>query len=221
MSRNKSPKEQLFSKVSHDLRGSFTSILGFSDILNDPNENLSSEEISEFVKRIGTQSKDSFNLLVNFINWLKLDSFNYGIVKEKIDLTEMTLNIQSLNRRKLTWKEIDINNLLNNSIYVLADYEILNTIISNLFSYLIEVTNVKSSISIRPIENEANFSGLSFVCNTDNNLDYLNNILEINSDIPYSILFAHEFAKLSGGNLDIIKDEKNLLKISLLLPSTK
>ena len=38
MSDNLSVKEKFFSKISHDLRGSFTSILRFSDILNDPNE---------------------------------------------------------------------------------------------------------------------------------------------------------------------------------------
>lgn len=49
MSNDKlSERDQFFSKLSHDLRGSFTSILGFSDILNDPNEKLTYEEITEY-----------------------------------------------------------------------------------------------------------------------------------------------------------------------------
>jgi len=67
--------DQFFSKISHDLRGSFTSILGFSDILNDPTEELGKEEIKEFVFRISKQSHEAFELLVNFVNWLKLENF--------------------------------------------------------------------------------------------------------------------------------------------------
>lgn len=209
---------KLFSKVSHDLRGSFTSILGFSDIMNDPEENLSSEEIHEFVKRIGNQTKESFDLLVNFINWLKLKSFDYGIVKEKIDLTEMILNIQSLNKKKFTDKEIKINNTVTDSIFVEIDYEILNTIVANLFSYLIEAADTKSSINLAPIEDNKNFAGISIIFQPNNELDYLNDLSEINSEIPYSILFAHEFVKLSGGKLVINKGDKKKLNMTVLLP---
>jgi len=142
MENNKLSKEQFFSKISHDLRGSFTSILGFSDILNDPNENLTNEEMDEFVKRIGIQTKESFDLLVNFINWLKLDSFRYGLTKEDIDLTEMILNIQNLNRKLISEKNIKIINNCHASTFVTIDFEILHSIINNTFSYLINIAEV-------------------------------------------------------------------------------
>ena len=53
MKEVKSEKERFFSKISHDLRGSFTSILGFSDIMNDPNEHITEEETKDFAMRIG------------------------------------------------------------------------------------------------------------------------------------------------------------------------
>ena len=219
MENNKSPKEQFFSKISHDLRGSFTSILGFSDILNDPTEDLTNEEISEFVKRIGIQTKESFDLLVNFINWLKLDSYSSGLTKESIDLSEIILNIQSLKRNIISEKNVKIFNHCNNNIHVSMDFEILHSIFNNTFSYLIDIIAEDSSIEIHSTKADDNLIGVKFVAQIgDQNLTYLNNIEETNSDIPFSLLFASKISKLSGGLYDVSLSENKELVISIFLP---
>ena len=138
MSEKLSDKERFFSKVSHDLRGSFTGILGFSDILNYPNEKLSNDEILEYTSRIAKQSHESFELLVNFINWLKMEDYDYGLTYEKLDLVEAIHEIYQYHKKEFTKKNIRLSLDSGDSVYVNMDHEILGSILKNIFSFLLK-----------------------------------------------------------------------------------
>ena len=89
-------EEKLFSKINHDLRGSFVSILGYTGILTDPQEEVTENEIKEFVSRIDFRTRETFELLESFINWLNLERYPKSINKEKINLFESISSVQSL-----------------------------------------------------------------------------------------------------------------------------
>jgi two-component system, sensor histidine kinase and response regulator len=216
-----SENEQFFSKVSHDLRGSFTSILGFSDILSDPSEKLNSEEISEFTKRISKQSHDTFELLVNFVNWLKLENYSFGITKEKIELYEVFLDIKNQLQKKLSKKNVTINIDINDSEIALMDYEIFHSIINNIFIFLIKVCNENSKINVNSIRRNSKFSCLEISTSCNNNdSSFLQNIdlRDLKNELSFSIIFAIKFIEQSGGEFDFSVDKENYLNIRLTLP---
>lgn len=221
MKEELSESDQFFSKVSHDLRGSFTSILGFSDILNDPTENLSSEEIKEFVKRIQIQSRDSFDLLVNFINWLKLEKYSSGLTKETIELYDILLIIQNDLKKELSEKNLTIENKLDVSEFVKMDYEILRTILSNVFSFLFKVCCTNSYITVEVIESRNDNLTLEILANCESkNVAFLQNInlKDLNNDLSFPIIFALKLTELTGGVFNFSFKEQNDLIISLQLP---
>ncbi len=224
MSNDKlSERDQFFSKLSHDLRGSFTSILGFSDILNDPNEKLTYEEITEYVSRIGSQTRESYELLLNFINWLKLDTYNYGLTKENLNLLDLILQTKNFYKRICIEKKIEIKTDISDTQSLLIDYEIANSIFNNIFLFLSRISKSNSVISIKSITTEFNdIAAIEFTTNfSEEDFSYLNNLKleKLNSDVSFPIVFAIKFTELSGGVLNFFQDLDNTLKIVLHLPS--
>ncbi|MBI1933247.1 MAG: HAMP domain-containing histidine kinase [Ignavibacteriales bacterium] len=224
MSNDKlSERDQFFSKLSHDLRGSFTSILGFSDILNDPNEKLTYEEITEYVSRIGSQTRESYELLLNFINWLKLDTYNYGLTKENLNLLDLILQTKNFYKRICIEKKIEIKTDISDTQSLLIDYEIANSIFNNIFLFLSRISKSNSVISIKSITTEFNdIAAIEFTTNfSEEDFSYLNNLKleKLNSDVSFPIVFAIKFTELSGGDLNFFQDLDNTLKIVLHLPS--
>ncbi|MCB9207875.1 MAG: HAMP domain-containing histidine kinase [Ignavibacteriales bacterium] len=221
MSDNLSVKEKFFSKISHDLRGSFTSILGFSDILNDPNEELTRTEISDFVTRIGKQSQDSFELLVNFINWLKLENFNSGLTKEKLELLDLIYSIQNLNLKKINEKNISIEYEIPESDYFIMDYEIAHSIFNNIFVFLTKSCSKNSNILFKSVQPSNNSTVIEIIANCSGNEEsfYQNiDVRDLNNDLSFPIIFAIKFAELSGGKFKFSVDKTNTMIIELELP---
>jgi K+-sensing histidine kinase KdpD len=220
---NLTERDQFFSKLSHDLRGSFTSTLGFSDILNDPNEKLTYEEINEFISRIGNQTKESYELLLNFINWLKLDTYSYGLTKENLNLLDLVLQTKSYYKKLLAENKIDIKIEIDDNQYLHLDYEIASSIFNNIFLFLKRITKLNSTIIIRTVKSEiADFSIVEFITNcAEEDLSFLNNIKleKLTGNVSYPIVFAIKFTELSGGNFEFFQDIDKTLKIVLSVPN--
>lgn len=222
MKENISEKERFFSKVSHDLRGSFTSILGFSDILSDPTEKLTNEEIFDFTTRIGKQSHDTFELLVNFVNWLKVENYDYGLSPEKNELFELLLDVKNQCQKSLTEKNILINSNIATTETVFLDYEIAQSILNNTFSFLIKTSSNNSQINVESVSCTGKYSCIEIkaLCNNEK-LSFLQNIdlKDLNNEISFPIIFAIKFTEQSGGEFKLSIDQENNIVINLKLPS--
>ena len=221
MKEAQTEKERFFSKISHDLRGSFTSILGFSDIMNDPAEELTDEERKDFVNRIGNQSRDTFDLLVNFVNWLKLENYDNGLVFEKVEMLECLLDNKSTHQKNIKNKNLTLKIDINENEFVKMDYEILSSILNNLFIFLIKICCENSIITFKSLRNDENYFVLSILADCrDSEYSFLQNIdlKDLNNELSFPIVFAIKFTDQCGGKFDIYVDEKNSLQISLKLP---
>ena len=221
MKEAQTEKERFFSKISHDLRGSFTSILGFSDILNDPMEDLTEVEKKDFAIRIGKQSHDTFDLLVNFVNWLKLENYDYGLVFEKVEILECLLENKSTHQKSIKKKNLTIKFDVVENEYVKMDYEILSSILNNLFVFLTKICSNNSNITFESLQNDEKYFVLSVTAKcSDTEFSFLQNIdlKDLNNEISFPIVFAIKFTEQSGGKFDLFIDEKNSLQISVKLP---
>lgn len=221
MKENISEKERFFSKVSHDLRGSFTSILGFGDILNDPNEILTSEEKSEFTNRISKQSRDTYDLLVNFVNWLKLENYDYGLTSEKIELLNILLEIKTIHQKKISQKNVSINISIDDSDFVVMDYGILNSIINNIFVFLTKICCENSNINVNSSDCISKYTCIEVSVNfNESESSFLQNINlgDLNNELSFPIIFAIKFTEQSGGAFNLSIDQGNKLIIAIKLP---
>ena len=213
-------ESDFFSKISHDLRGSFTSILGFSDLLNDPSEKLSENEIAEFVKRIGIQTKDTFELLESFLLWLKLEKFNYEKEIEEINLLESIIEAENAFSKISFDEKIIIKNSINNNFYINTDLRLLHAALTNLFSFIFTAFQKLSSVKCSLQGNGVNKLIINVNYESTNlNLPSIEKLKDKKSieEFGYSLFFSGSFFNRNNQDLIVSFIDDKTLEFTIIL----
>ncbi|HYG39676.1 MAG TPA: HAMP domain-containing sensor histidine kinase [Cytophagales bacterium] len=139
-------KDKFFSIISHDLRGLITSTLSASDLLID--NDLTPEEKPRINQLLNARLKKTFKLLENLLTWSKSQvnqiTYNpvrvnlYLVVQENIELLDVLAEE----------KNISLLNHVSVEFTVIADREMLDTVIRNLISNAIKFTNSNGKVEI-------------------------------------------------------------------------
>jgi PAS domain S-box-containing protein len=141
-------KDKFFSILAHDLLSPFTSLLGYSELLNNEVESLSKQEIREFAGDINLVAHKSHNLLENLLSWSSIQSDRIQFRPKTIALHPIVEDIILLSRGNANSKEITLFNEVNKEVSVFADFNMLNAILRNLISNAIKFTNSGGKISV-------------------------------------------------------------------------
>jgi signal transduction histidine kinase len=79
--------------VSHEIRTPLNSIVGFTNLLTDPNSGLSDEEKRQFTKLINTNSALLTTLVNDVLDLSRLENDKYKINYGKVDINEMCTDV--------------------------------------------------------------------------------------------------------------------------------
>ncbi len=141
-------KDKLFSIIAHDLKSPFQPLIGLSEILSEDYKTLSEEERDNFIKEMHKTIKNQFKLVENLLDWSRIQTGRMEYSPEKINLSEcVDSNIDVLNANAVN-KNIILSNIVANSIYVVADLSMLNSILQNLISNAIKFSHPDSVVTI-------------------------------------------------------------------------
>jgi len=141
-------KDRFMSILAHDLRSPFTSLLGFSDFLLENFHKYNAQRIEEQLTIINTISHQTFNLLEDLLLWSKSQAGKLPFEPEKIDFHEMCSQAIGGFSHQAKAKQIVVNNLVPHAIFLMADANMLKTILRNLISNAIKFTNENGQINI-------------------------------------------------------------------------
>lgn len=146
-------KDKFFSIIAHDLKSPFAGIMGYSTLLLEEFDNLSNEEMKEFISSLDKLSKNTFKLIENLLDWSRLQTGKMKCAPGKLQLYETVLYATSLVSANAERKEIKILNQISEHPHVYADERMMNSILENLLSNAIKFTprGGKVSLSSTPI----------------------------------------------------------------------
>lgn len=148
-------KDKFISIVSHDLRTPFTSILGFTDLLQN-DETLSEAERKQYVKFIRESAQTMLSLVNSVLDWTRLQTGRIKFEPEKTNVTEIIKqSINSLSALAIQ-KSIRIYNLVDKDIYLYVDKNLLSQVFNNLISNAIKFTKENGRIDISATPNSNN-----------------------------------------------------------------
>ena len=141
-------KDRFFSIIAHDLRSPFTSLLGFSEFLDEDIDDLSPEEIKLFASKIHEASSDVFNLLENLLQWSRIQTGRLKYEPARFNLAQVVGQNINLLFHNAENKKIEIINEVPANIAVYADETMVNSILQNLISNAIKFTKPEGKITL-------------------------------------------------------------------------
>jgi PAS domain S-box-containing protein len=144
-------KDKLFSIIAHDLRGPFTSLLGFSDLLIDNIGTYDTERFQQLLYHINSAAKSAYTLLENLLIWARSQNkqllFKPEDIKISLVVKEVMQNLNSL----ATIKNIKLKNSINDEVLGFADENMLTAIIRNLISNAIKFCNSGGTVELSAV----------------------------------------------------------------------
>lgn len=147
-------KNKFFSIISHELRNSFSLILGFVRIMQEFRESLSEEEITELINDLGSSSKSTYELLENLLYWARIQTTGIRIKTEKIIVADIAAQTIKTLKDLAHKKEIQIISTVDPGKAIYADSNMIQTVVRNLVSNAIKFTPKGGSIVIAAEEFE-------------------------------------------------------------------
>ncbi|HET8864581.1 MAG TPA: tetratricopeptide repeat-containing sensor histidine kinase [Gracilimonas sp.] len=139
-------KTQLFSIISHDLRGPLSSLYGFISLTEM--DELTNDQIQEILPELADKFERTTSLLNNLLNWARSQLDGYKVVPEVFNLSEQFQENQNLLSHQANKKDIEIGNDLEKKATVYADKNMINLVILNLLSNAIKFTPTGGKIKV-------------------------------------------------------------------------
>jgi signal transduction histidine kinase len=212
-------REKLFSIISHDIKNPLSAIMGFSELIGPKIESKDFVKVAEFNKIIFQSSSNLYRLLINLLDWTKMQSGKLKVTPEYIDLNTLINESLAISNTSLEQKQINLE-IKSQEGSIFADKNMLTTIIRNLFSNALKYTLKGGRISIESkIENKWYFfsiadTGLGMESSVidsilNDNAAFSTNGTDGETGTGFGLVLCKEFIKLHHGKLSITSEPGN------------
>jgi signal transduction histidine kinase/ligand-binding sensor domain-containing protein len=141
-------KDKFLSIMAHDIINPLGVIQGFSDLLTDNNNEFDEKDKLSFIQTINLTAKELTSLLSNLLQWSRLQSDSLTPKPQSITLKNIVLETATLLQGNIEKKEINLKISIDEGTKIIADNNMLSTILRNLLSNAVKFTPDKGQISI-------------------------------------------------------------------------
>ena len=141
-------KDKFFSIISHDLRGPFQALLGYSELIEETIDTASKDEIKSDIRKLQKTVEQLYALIENLLTW---STIQQGVIKyqlEEVELDQLVEPNLELFTPKAEQKQITLKNSITKGLIVHADSNMVNTILRNLISNALKFTPTGGIIEI-------------------------------------------------------------------------
>ncbi|MBL4614651.1 MAG: HAMP domain-containing histidine kinase [Magnetovibrio sp.] len=140
-------KNKFFSIIAHDLRSPFTSLLGFTALLEQRADKLSPEKVKDYAQTIDASATRVFKLLENLLEWSRLQMDRVSVEPVSFKVSDITLNTIDLLGPVAADKDIKLIET-DSAPHAFADPQMIDAVIRNLVNNAIKFTPPGGTITI-------------------------------------------------------------------------
>ncbi len=224
-------KDKLFSIIGHDLRGPIGNLIQLSDLVIEQADDISPDELEEYIKLMKTSSEKSFELLNNLLDWSRMSIGNISIKKEKLTLFNCVDEIVAMFQPMIQNKNISLINSIPKDFVLKADEKMIQTVFRNLISNAIKYTSKGGTIELETLtENENTIISISDngIGMSENEVENLFNTTEFYSKqgthnekgSGLGLKLCREFIELHNGNLRVKSELDKGTTFLVFIPNT-
>lgn len=143
-----STKDKFFSIIAHDLKSPFNAIIGFTDLLLSNFNHLDEETLLKGIKTIENASHQAYKLLENLLLWAQNQTGRERYNPEILHLNKQIRESVHILESTALNKGIRIVNNIKDNYYILADRNMIDTILRNLISNAIKFSYSGANVFI-------------------------------------------------------------------------
>lgn len=225
-------KDKFFSIIGHDLKNPFGSLIGNTEYLIEELEGLSLEENKKILDAIRSSSKSGYNLLENLLLWAKTQQGKIKFNEEEFNLNELIESKIQLHQNTAILKKITLNSNLKDSIQVVADKKMMDTVINNLINNALKFTNEYGEVLVEAKKTEDKI----IISVTDNGMGILpeekENIFKLDkkesstgtqgeTGTGLGLIICKEFIDAHKGSINIQSEYDEGTKVTVEIPVKK
>lgn len=222
-------KDRLFSIIAHDLKNPFHSIMGFTGILQKQHKDISRDKMYEFLEMINLSTHSAYQLLENLLEWARSQTERINIEPVNIDLYTLVSEIIDLQQLHANNKQLKLQNDIPKDASVLADRNMIHTVIRNITSNAIKYTKQGGSItfSLTTSKNlaviEIADTGIGMPEDKVNDLFQLDKVkstagTEGETGTGLGLIVCHDFMQKNNGSINVSSQPGKGTTFALTLP---
>ena len=141
-------KDRFFSIIAHDLRSPFHGLLGLTNILNYDINNLTPQEIKNYLKEVHISTSNLYSLIENLLDWGRIQTGKLPFDPKAVNAFLVVDEVIEILGNTTKLKSITIKNDLTKRTIVYADEDLLRSLFQNLLSNAIKFTESGGTVRI-------------------------------------------------------------------------
>jgi len=146
-------KDKFFSIIAHDLKNPFNAIIGFSGILKEGIKTSDNEAIKKYACMINTSAVQTFRLLENLLDWANSQHGKILFSPVSINFNELLDEEFNVLNDLANGKNIELKSICSGNLIIIADKNMVKTILRNLISNAIKFTHKNGRVEVNTITN--------------------------------------------------------------------
>ena len=224
-------KDKILSIIAHDLKGSFNSLIGFSDIILDNIKEKDFKNVERFSRIIHNTSNKTYLLFVNLLNWIKKQSQKIELNPQPLQSDLVVSEALDASKHLAHEKQVKLSSVASKTIKFTADRNMMNTILRNLISNAIKFVEQGGVVNVDVKQNETNTEfrvtdngvgippeNLSRLFNEKDGVSTLGTNYEKGTGL--GLIICKEFVKQHGGKIWVTSEENIATTFTFSIPKT-
>ncbi len=228
-----SEKDKFFSIIAHDMRGPLGGIMGMTEMLTDEIYQLTENDRKQMMANLRRSSRNTFTLLENLLEWAQMVQGLTEFKPQKLDLTQTIAECKNTLEESAKVKRIELLVQIAGEQIVLADKNMLQSVIRNLISNAVKFTSNGGKVNISA---ESSANNMVMISVKDNGIgmtsEMLNHLFHIDADIKrpgtnnekstgLGLLLCKEFVEKLGGKITVESELNKGTVFSFNIPATE
>jgi signal transduction histidine kinase len=141
-------KDKFFSIISHDLRGPFNGLMGYTQLMAEKIEILNTDDIQQMSRDIYKVAKATFQLLENLLTWSQLQRGRIEYKPGLLELSDLAESTMTLLQKTARSKQVQLEHVIEEGLCIYADKYMIDTVIRNLATNALKFTPCGGQITL-------------------------------------------------------------------------
>lgn len=205
-------KDKFFSIIAHDLKSPFNGILGLSEMLLEEARDIGNESLVKYANLIHSSTQHTFELLKNLLEWARMQQGRIPFSPKSFLLNDLVNHEIKGLANVANQKNIELINGLREHVMLMADENMIRTVMRNLVANAIKFTpkNGKIKIDTQIVDNAMEVSvsdtGMGMSKETMNKLfkietSFTKKGTENETGTGLGLILCKEFIEKHGGQI--------------------